>query len=294
MKQQTHAYIYAISAVLLWSTVASAFKLTLRYLDVWQLLFISSITATLCLLCILLIQGKYSLLLKLKHKAVLRLLGFGLLNPFCYYLILFKAYALLPAQVAQALNYTWAITLMLLSIPILKHKVSRSDLLATLICYIGVVIICFGGDQFPSGRLSYVGIALALCSTLVWAVYWLYKTKDKIDPVVSLFVSFAFSIPFVTLSCLLFSDFIFTSTQGILGGIYVGLFEMGLTYVLWLLALQNTSSAAKVSALIFLSPFLSLFIIHHIVGESIAHTTVLGLVMIVCGLLVQRKEQGAH
>jgi len=291
VKPQTNAYIYAISAVLLWSTVASAFKITLRHLDVWQLLFVSSITATLCLFIILLIQGKYSLLLKLNHKALLRLLGFGLLNPFCYYLILFKAYALLPAQVAQALNYTWAITLMLLSIPILKHKVSRSDLLATLVCYIGVLIICFGAYQFPSGRLSYFGITLALFSTLVWAIYWLYKTKDTIDPVVGLFVSFAFSIPFVTLSCLLFSDFLFANAQGILGGIYVGLFEMGITYVLWLLALQNTSSVAKVSTLIFLSPFLSLLIIYHIVGESIAHSTVLGLVMIVSGLLVQRKEQ---
>ena len=32
----------------------------------------------------------------------------GLLNPCLYYLVLFKAYELLPAQQAQALNYSWA------------------------------------------------------------------------------------------------------------------------------------------------------------------------------------------
>lgn len=292
MTRQTLAYIYAVSAVLLWSTVASAFKISLLYLDVWQLLFISSITATSCLLLILVLQKKQSLLRELKQDDLIRLLGFGILNPFCYYLILFKAYALLPAQVAQALNYTWAISLMLLSVPVLKHKVSNFDLLATVICYCGVIIICFGGSQFPSGKLNAVGIALALGSTLIWAIYWLYKTSDKIDPLVGLFVSFCFSLPFVTLSCFIYSDLLITSMPGIVGGLYVGLFEMGITYVLWLLALQHTSSTAKISTLIFLSPFLSLFIIHYVVGEDIASTTVLGLIIIVCGLLVQRKTDG--
>jgi drug/metabolite transporter (DMT)-like permease len=291
VKRQTQAYLYAISTVLLWSTVASAFKISLRYLDVWQLLFVSSITATACLLITLVYQKKQSLLRALNKNELFRLLVFGLLNPFCYYLILFKAYALLPAQIAQTLNYTWAITLMFLSIPILKHKVSRYDLLASLICYTGVVIICFRGEQFPDGTLDLSGIALALFSTLIWAIYWLYKTRDKIDAVVGLFVSFAFSLPFITLGCLVYSDFVFTNMTGILGGIYVGLFEMGITYILWLLALQHTSSAAKISTLIFLSPFLSLFIIHYVVGETIAKSTVIGLLMIVCGLLVQRKSQ---
>ncbi len=286
---QTQAYIYAISTVLLWSTVATAFKITLRHLDIWQLLFVSGITATLCLLLILALQKKLALLRELTQLDLLRLLGLGILNPLCYYLILFKAYALLPAQVAQSLNYTWAITLMLLSIPILKHRVSKYDLLATLICYGGVIIISFSGSRFPSGTLSTSGIALALGSTLIWAIYWLYKAKDKIDPLAGLFVSFCFSLPFISLGCWYYSDFIITSMTGILGGIYIGLFEMGLTYVLWLLALQHTASTAKISTLIFLSPFLSLFMIHYIVGETIATTTVLGLIMIVCGLLLQRR-----
>jgi drug/metabolite transporter (DMT)-like permease len=291
VNRQNHAYFYAICTVLLWSTVASAFKISLRYLDVWQLLLVSSCTATIFLLTTLIVQKKQSLLRELGKNDLLQLLGFGILNPFIYYLILLKAYSLLPAQVAQALNYTWAITLMLLSIPVLNHRVSKFDLLATLICYGGVIIICFGGYQFPSGALSYLGIALALGSTLIWALYWLYKTKDKLDPVVSLFVSFACSLPFIFVSCLIFSDLKITSTPGVLGGMYVGLFEMGITYILWLLAMQNSESIAKISTLIFLSPILSLFLIHYIVGERIAATTVIGLILIISGLLVQRKKE---
>jgi drug/metabolite transporter (DMT)-like permease len=291
MKRQTHAYIYAISAVLLWSTVASAFKLSLRYLDIWQLLFVSSITATSCLLLILVYQQKLPLLAKLKQQDLIRLFGFGMLNPFCYYVILFRAYDLLPAQIAQSLNYTWAITLMFLSIPILGHKVTRYDVVATLICYAGVVVICFGGATFPEGSLSILGIALALGSTIIWALYWLYKAKDKVDPVVGLFVSFLFSLPFIGISCYLFSDVFAWEMKGVLGGIYVGLFEMGITFVLWLSALQRTSSVAKISTLIYCSPFLSLFFIHFFVGEAIASTTIGGLCLIVSGLLLQRRAE---
>ncbi len=289
VSNQTRAYGYALIAVLLWSTVASAFKISLRYLDIWQLLFVSSMTATLCLLLILLIQNKLSLLRKLKLDDMVRLLGFAILNPFCYYLILLKAYVLLPAQVAQPLNYTWAITLMFLSIPILKHRVTAYDVLATLICYAGVVVICLGGSSFPTGNPSFLGVGLALGSTIIWAVYWLFKTRDKVDPVIGLFVSFLFSLPFITVACYMFSDLFAWHMTGVAGGIYVGLFEMGITFVFWLGALQLTSSVAKISTLIYASPFLSLLFIHYFVGEAIATTTIAGLVMIIAGLLVQRR-----
>lgn len=291
LSRQPRAYLYALLTVLLWSTVASAFKISLRFIDTFQLLFIASFFATLSLFLILIVQKKIPLLFRLTRTDYIRLLVLGLLNPFLYYLVLLKAYDLLPAQVAQSLNYTWAITLMFLSIPILKHKVTRYDAIATLICYSGVVVICMGGSQFPAGRLSITGIVLALGSTIVWALYWLYKTKDKIDPVVGLFLSFLLSFPFVVITCYLFSDIFVWNLYGVLGGIYVGLFEMGITFVLWLTALQLTTATAKISTLIFCSPFLSLFFIYFLVGEPVAITTLLGLTMIVSGLVLQRKGE---
>ena len=287
MTNQHKACLFALSAVLLWSTVATAFKISLRYLDVFQLLLVASVTATLCLLLVVLVTGRIKILANLGKRDYLRLAGLGILNPFCYYLVLFTAYDLLPAQVAQALNYTWAITLMLLSVPVLKHRITRFDCIATLTCYSGVLVICFSGGQFPAGELSAMGIFLALGSTVIWAFYWLLKTKDHIDPISGLFVSFLFSIPFIAAACWLLSDPISPGLSGIMAGIYVGVFEMGVTYILWLAALRLSEAAAKVSTLIFLSPFLSLIFISRILGEAIAVTTIMGLVLIVAGLLVQ-------
>ena len=287
LTRQHKAYLFALSAVLLWSTVATAFKVSLRYLDVFQLLLVASVTATLCLFIIVLATGRTPLLLRTGRRDYLRLAYLGILNPFCYYLVLFKAYDLLPAQVALALNYTWAITLMLLSVPILKHRITRADYGATVICYSGVLLICFSGGQFPAGDLSSAGILLALGSTIIWAFYWLLKTKDPIDPVFGLFVSFLISIPFIAAACWLRSDVSSVGMTGVLAGVYVGLFEMGVTYILWLAALQFSETTAKVSTLIFLSPFISLFFISRILGEAIAVTTLMGLALIVGGLVIQ-------
>ena len=88
--RQHKAYLFALSAVLLWSTVATAFKISLRYLDVFQLLLVASVTATLCLLLIVLVTGRIRLLANQGIRDYLRLACLGILNPFCYYLVLFK------------------------------------------------------------------------------------------------------------------------------------------------------------------------------------------------------------
>jgi drug/metabolite transporter (DMT)-like permease len=76
--------------------------------------------------------------------------------------------------------------------------------------------------------------------------------------------------------------------QGLAGGIYIGLFEMGITFVLWLNALKYSSTTAKVSNLIYLSPFLSLILIYFTVGETILPSTVIGLSLIVAGIGMQQ------
>ena len=274
-------------AVALWSTVATAFKISLQHLDVPQLLLVATFTATMCLYLVLALRGVAGAPWCQSRATYLHALGLGLLNPLSYYLILFKAYALLPAQVAQALNYTWAIALMLLSVPFLGRRLHAGDLVAAGICYAGAVVICLGGGTV-TGNLSAPGIALALGSTLIWAAYWIGKAKDTGEPVLSLFLSFLCSCPFVALAWWGLSGVTAFPWPGLAGGVYVGVFEMGITYVFWLQALRCASSPGRVSTLIYVSPFLSLWLIHFALGEAIAKTTLMGLILIVSGLVLQQ------
>lgn len=188
----------------------------------------------------------------------------------------------------KPLNYTWAITLALLSIPLLGQRISRLDLLAIAVSYAGVLVISTRGDLLGLHVSNGRGAALALGSTVIWALYWILNTRDARDPVVGLFLNFAFGLAYVLPTTAFFSSLIPRDAMGIAGAAYVGLFEMGITFVLWLSALKYSSTTAKVGNLIYLSPFLSLFLIHATVGEEIARSTLLGLGLILAGNGIQQ------
>ena len=116
MKLQSKATIYALLSVLLWSTVATAFKLGLRALSPLYLILTASAVSLLTFFIVILFQGKVRELFSVSQAGLWKSALLGALNPFGYYLILFQAYSLLPAQVAQPLNMVWPITLALLSI----------------------------------------------------------------------------------------------------------------------------------------------------------------------------------
>ncbi|MGE4298183.1 MAG: DMT family transporter [Desulfovibrionaceae bacterium] len=292
MRQQSKAYACALGAVLMWSTVASAFKLALRHLDPVQLVFWSSVASVVVLAGVLLAQGRLRLAFGYGRREYAQSLVFGLCNPLLYYLVLFKAYDLLPAQEAQPINYTWAVTLALLSIPLLGQRIGRWDLAATAVSYLGVVVIATHGDPLAMRFSSPLGVALALGSTVIWALYWIYNTRDRRDPVVGLFLNFLFSLPFAWAACAVWSVVWPVPWAGVAGAAYVGAFEMGFAFVLWLAALKLSENTAKVGNLIFLSPFLSLFFIHLFVGETIAASTFAGLGCIMAGLGIQKWGRG--
>lgn len=288
MERQTKAYLYAVATVLLWSTVASAFKLTLGQMGFLEMLLGASVVSLAALFVIVLAQGKLSLIANSSREDVARSASLGFLNPFLYYVILFKAYSVLPAQEAQPLNWTWPIMLVLLSIAILKQPIRWVNVLAIVISFAGVLVISTRGDVLAFRFTNLPGALLALGSSVIWALFWIYNIKDRRDEIVKLFLNFAFGSVFTLAAVLLFGDIRIPATTGFLGVVWIGLFEMGITFVTWLKALQLSRTTAQVSNLVYAAPFLSLFLIHFIVGEEILPSTVLGLVLIVTGVIVQQ------
>ncbi|MFO7932619.1 MAG: DMT family transporter [Bacteroidales bacterium] len=286
-KNQGKAYLFAVLAVLCWSTVPSAFKIGLRYQDSYQLLTGASITSAAVLFLIILLQGKQRVLLDLRRSD----LGFsalmGLMNPVAYYLVLFKAYSLLPAQVAQPLNMVWPIVLVLISIPLLRQKIGWISIGAMFLSFSGVVLISLQGGtggRDPGNRL---GIFLALSTSILWAFYWILNMKDKKDPVVRLFLNFLFALIYLLAGGLLKQPALPGSAEAWLAAIYVGIFEMGVTFVLWLYALQLSTTTDRISNLVYIAPFLNLFIVNRILDEKIFLTTLFGIIFLVAGILVQ-------
>ncbi len=287
---ERRALAAGLGAVLLWSTVATGFKLGLAELRPLELLWLGSTISFAFFACACIVTGRIASIRSLAARDWLRLGALGLANPFLYYIVLFEAYDRLPAQIAQPLNYTWAITFALLAIPVLGQRLTARTFGAILVSYSGVLILLSQGriDALPD--LDLVGVALALGSTLIWAGYWLATVRASDDPLVLMAVSFGVGATAVGIACHLTLGLPALTAPRLGYGAWVGLIEMGITFLLWQRAIASTAHAARIGQLIFLAPFISLVLIERVLGETVHASTWLGLLTIVAGLLLAPRR----
>lgn len=284
--------VLGLMAVGLWSTMATAFKWALAYSSPMQLITAAATVSWVFFAVSLAISGRLSRVTEVPRPLLWRCLILGLLNPALYYWILFQAYDLLPAQDAMAINYTWGLTLPLIAALFSKIVPTRSEVGLALLSYLGILIIVTDGDLSAFEFNAPVGVLLALASTVIWGLSWVLNARfvdhHQLDPQVALFLNFTAATPVLWLITVLTDGVITMAWASILSGLYVGLFEMGIAFILWMSALRLTDNPIRVSSLIFLAPPISLVLITTVLGEPIAQSTLLGLVVILLGLAGQQ------
>jgi drug/metabolite transporter (DMT)-like permease len=291
MERQKKAYLFAVLAVLLWSTAASAFKITLRYISPFEIIFISTFVSAVFFALVIIVQGKLKQIFETSGKKILLSMLMGLFNPFIYYLILFKAYSILPAHQAQPLNFIWPIVIVLISIPILKQKITLRNIVAILVSFIGVIIISTRAN-FNLFRIEEpLGVFLALVSSVFWALFFVINIRDNRDEMVKLGFSFFFGFCYILIFMIIRNDWQLPAWQGIIGSVYIGCFEMGITFFVWMMALKLSHTTAHVSNLIYLTPFISLIFIRLVVREAIHYSAIIGLFFIIGGILLQPRSR---
>lgn len=283
-KLNRQSLIYALSAVLFWSTVATAFKISLEGMHYSQLLFYSSLTSSIALGFI--VRKEKSVLQIFSSK--LMLLGF--LNPFLYYLLLFNAYSLLPAQEAQPLNFTWPIVLSIFSVLFLKEKINFKIIIGLISAFVGILIIATRGNLLELKFDNLFGVSLAVGTSLVWASFWILNLKDKRSNIIKLFGAFFWGTIFSGIYILFFNSFRLENYNYLFGAGYVGIFEMGIAFLLWNKGLELSNDKTKTATLAFLAPFLSIVFIAFILEETILPSSILGLIFIVGGIVYQNMS----
>lgn len=285
MKDQNKAFLYASVTVLSWSTVASAFKIALQSLSYYGLLLMAALTALAVFATVITFSRKWHLLRNVTRKEWSVFAVAGLLNPTGYYLILFKAYQLLPAQIAQPINYAWPLVLSLLLAIFAHQRIPAVKYIGMLISLAGVALISLGPGQFSGVQLSVTGILLAFFSAFIWATFWLVnRLNRRTDHVMVLFLNFLFGTVWL-LVIAPFAEMGSFTIKSVAAAVYSGLFEMAVPFIFFGLALRKTNNPALINHLCFLSPFLALFVIHIVLGESIYPSTYIGLFLIIGGIL---------
>lgn len=260
MDNNLKSIILALSAVIFWSTVATAFKIALKSVDYLNLLLYSSLFTLLFYSIIIFVTQRIKNVLQITSRDLLLSFLMGFLNPFLYYLILFISYSLLKAQEALSLNYTWAIILTLLISFVHKKKIKLLSYLALLISFFGVLVILSKGKILTLQPSNSFGAFLAISSAFVWGCFWVINTISKIDTISRMFYNFLFGTLFILLFYLLNGNLKLFEPTAILPILYVSLFEMGITFIIWNKALVITKKPALVNNLIYISPLISIFL----------------------------------
>lgn len=281
-----------LGAVGLWSTMATAFKWALEFSSPIQLIAIAVTVSWLFFAARLVYQGKISQLKTISGGTLRRCFALGCINPVLFYGVLFTAYDLLPAQDAMAINYTWGLTLPFIAACFSRVLPSFTEASLALLSYVGILIIVTDGNLTSFEFDNVTGVALAVGSTVLWGLSWvlnkLIVERANVDAELALLLNFTTAVPILWVTLSITGSLPSLNSGTVLGGIYIGLFEMGVAFVLWMKAMQLTDTPIRVSSLIFLAPPLSLIFIATVLGEAVATSTLVGLVFILVGLAGQQ------
>lgn len=132
------------------------------------------------------------------------------------------------------------------------------------------------------------GTLLATGSSIIWGFYWVINLMDERNPLIKLLTSFIIGTTLAGIYLLLSDGFKIDKPIYILGAVYTGIFEMGITFFLWLKALTLSKNNAGIASLAYLAPFLSLIFIYFVLHENITASAITGLVFIISGILIQQ------
>lgn len=286
MKKQ---YIYAAISIFFWSTVSTITKLLLNNnINNFQLLWASSLFSGLFLFFVNFFSGKLKLLRKYKPQDFLISIAIGLPGTFFYYLFYYFGASLMPASQAFIINYLWPIMSLLFATIILKEKLTLRNALAITISFLGIVVIMIG--EIGNHKYSFwLGAVSCILGAVSYGIFTALNKKYPFDKSLSMMTNYLVTFFLTTIiNCVSGKLFIPNMLQ-IIGIAWNGIFTMAIANTLWILALSNESTG-KISNLAYITPFLSIIWSSILLDEVMTANSILGLVIIVLGIIIQLKN----
>lgn len=286
--KRNRSYFFVLLASILWGSVAAVAKLLLVDLNNLQVLFFANLFAFVGLFLIVIFRKERSLIRTYTKNDYFNFAWMGFLGVFAYNFFLYGGLQLLPAQEAFIINYLWPIAVVAFAVLILKESITARKILAITLSFLGVVMVISKGSFSGLGFGNMLGIFSAIAGALTYGLFSVLGKKHDYDKLVSMTFYYFFSCFYALAALLIFSDIPSIGVGQFLGLLWLGL-SNGLAPVFWFLALKH-GDTAKMSNMIFLTPFVSLVYIHFLLKEEILASSILGLTVIVLGILIQYKR----
>ncbi|GAC1347932.1 MAG: DMT family transporter [Ktedonobacteraceae bacterium] len=280
------SFFYLSLCILSWGLIPVVSKKILVALNTLQMLFYSTIFSCMVMLGIVLVTKKLPVLKTYMVNDYAKIGVLGFLGTYLYYVLLYAALALTSASEGFILAYTWPMLVIILAFPLLKEKLTVKKLCSILLSFLGIIVIVTHGSIFTLNFTSLRGDILALGGAGVFALFSVLGKKYQYDQVVSVFIYFVTAQVFITTTLFLFSSLKIPSFYIWLWLMLNGFLVNGVSYIFWFKALEYGDTSVTSNAL-YLTPFLSLVYIALFLGEQILISSIVGLMIIVVGIVLQ-------
>lgn len=283
------AYVFALTASLLWGSSASIVKLLLKNLNNIQILLYVSLFASIALFIIVVFQKKLSIIKNYKIKDYLRFAYMGFIGVFMYYFFLYLALYYLKAQEAFIINYLWPIMIVVFAVPILGEKITIKKIIAIIISFIGVVIIATQGNIQQLHFAKPLGVIFAIIAAISYGLFSVLGKKQNDDKTTSMMFYYIFTFIYTFIAVMIFGFIPHVTALQLTGLLWMGLFTSGGAFLLWFLALKY-GDTTKIANIAFLTPFFSLVYIYFLLHEKIQIYSIIGLIFICIGIFIQNRK----
>ncbi|MCM4152904.1 EamA/RhaT family transporter [Arenibacter sp. N53] len=282
---------YILICVLLWALIPVVSKIGQNGLDNHQFLFWSSLSSLLFFLGIGIYKKRIGHLYKISMNKWLMSIFLGFLGTYLYYVLLYLGYANAPGMEVLIVQYSWPILVALLSLIILKEKLTFPKAVSILLGFLGVFIVLTKGD-FQQLKFENLTIdLLVFFGAFVFALFSVLSKKIEMDDISLLTIYFLTSSIISFISMNLFSSFKIPEIDTILPIIINGFLVNGLSYIFWIKALKM-AEASFIAPFVFLTPVLSSIFLILFFNEPFYTAYLIGMsCVIIGGLLNARKEK---
>ena len=279
-------YIFAITTLFMWSTLAAVVKLLLSDIPNLQALAISSYISSGFLLIVNLFTGNIKVMKSLKLKDIGIVSGLGFIGLFVYSALYYYGLSQLTSQEACIVNYLWPIMLVIFSCIILKEKLTVMKTIAMVCSFVGIVVLSMGSGENTDGNVT-LGMVSCIIAAACYGLFSVLNKKFNYDQSISMMIFWLVAAVCSTILGFITEEWVALDGKQWLGMMWLGIVVDAIAYLLWALALNGTGNTAKIANLAFLTPFLSLVVSAVLLNEKITLRAVVALLFIIGGILLQ-------
>ena len=289
MKDKTKAIIYILICVVFWSLCPVVSKLGQVNLDNHQFLFWSSAVSFLACLGVTVATNQSKIFLTYKTRDWLNAIFLGFLGTYLYYILLYFGYANAQGLEVLVMQYSWPIFIVILSIFILKEKLTLKRALAVLLGFLGVVTVLTKGDFTQVHFDNYFVNILTLIAGFTFGLFSVLSKKVHLEPYTLITIYFLTATVFSFISMLWLSDFSLPTKDALIPILVNGILVNGFSYIFWIKALKLVN-ASFIVPFVFLTPILAALYLIIFFREPLLPVYGFGLLAVIIGGLLNREQ----